>query len=683
MLLSETLVEPNKMRRLTHVGSHIAIDCSVTEITRNMGSYGKAAPDGLMFAVDLGLYSDLMTRKAVLSGQTNESFGIDTWGTLTAVVPVKYEYSGTRGLLPYSLSFVSTAYWTQRVGYTLRLSEIEADNPGELEAGCVPRAAQALIGGPSNILFVVVDVEVHPTDVTGLEVGTEVVRVVGRKMARPPNADKHVRGVVNKLMGEPTATEMPYGRQRDVYDALQMLNEMVGTGDVFDTALNLATELSRVFSCSATVAATNKESCGLTCFGREFATGKRFGMGGSKAKQLGPWHDPTAVSGQLDFTRFFFVAPSGMMCEGFGTTATYSENTWPQLDSYSCTASSVSVSEADYGVRMARAVELVMPGRSSVVPRRELSLTLWFSGNALLLSGVTFAAYLSFGLDWAVLNGLLTISSEMVTSLKKLVPVCTNQRVLNCTDNKRQLYLEGKKWAGYNSATEKASTNATPRKLKDVTGFPLPMFIIRAVVGKLGVELSRPSIEGTYFDLDEDEDSVAVGVVTTGQRNWIFAPLVCDSIDFARSRFQVFTNTPTGREEKEVEVGVWPRAWCDSATSWAAQGEGVEMATRIRLMTDAVSGKFYAEGFLKRSTYTYVTTPAPSGTINGEASIDLTRPDPQMGFWQKAWTTMKGWIPGVVSDSSSRGLSGILPGAALEISQGFSGPGLDRLHRKK
>lgn len=454
-----------------------------------------------------------------------------------------YEYSGSRGLMPYSLSFVTTAYWTQRVGYTLNLSEIEVDDPNVLDAGCVPRAAQAMIGGPTNILFVVVDVEVHPSDVTALEVGTETVRVVGRKMPRPPSADKRVRGVVNKWLGEPTVTGMPYGRQRDAYDALQMLNEMVGTSDVFDTALNLATELSRVFNCNATVAATNKESCGMTCLGEEFATGQMFGMGGSKVKQLGPWNDPSAISGQLDYARFFFVAPSGMMCEGFGVTATHSGNSWPQLDSFSCTASSISVSEADYGVRMARAIELVMPGRSSIVPRRELSLTLWFSGNALLLSGVTFAAYLSFGLDWAVLNGLLTISSEMMTSLKKLIPVCTNQRVTNCTENKRQLYLEGKKWEGYESATKKVSTNGTSRKLKDVNGFPMPMFMIRAIIGKLGVELSRPPIEGTYFDLDEDEDSVAIGVVTTSQRNWIFAPLACDSIDFTRSKFQVFTRS--------------------------------------------------------------------------------------------------------------------------------------------
>lgn len=683
MLASEVLVDQEKMRKLTHVGSHIAIDSIVNEIERNMGSYGRAAPDGLMYAVDLSFFSDLMTRKTTLPAATNGSMGIDTWGNLTAVVPVKFEYSGSRGLPPYSLSFVTTAYWTQRVGYTLKLSEIGVSDSREIEAGCVPRAAQALVGGPTNILFVVIDIEVHPSDVVELDVGTQAVRVVGRKTARPPDADKRVRTVVNKWMGDPKTTGMPDGRQRDSYDALQMLNEMVGTGDVFDTALNLATELSRVFSCNATVAGSNKESCGLTCFSADVASGKKFGVGGSKAKRLGPWSDPIAISGQLDYTRFFFVAPSGMMCEGSGVVTIHVAKSWPQLDSFSCTTSSVNVSEADFAVRVARAIELVMPGRSSITPRRELSLTLWLSGNALLLSGVTFAAYLSFGLDWAMLNGLLAVTSELTTSLKKLIPVCTNQRVSNCIDSKRQLYLDGKKWTGYSNATENASTNGEARSLKDVSGFPLPMFIIRAVVGKLGVELSRPPIEGTYFDLDDSEDSQAVGVITTGQRNWIFAPLACDSIDFTRSKFQVFTNTPTGREEKEVEIGVWPRAWCDTVTSWAAQDEDVEMATRIRLMTDAVSGKFYAEGFLKRSTYTYVTSPAPSGTINGEADVDLTRPDPQMGFWQKAWTTLKGWIPGVVSETSSRTLTGTLPGAAREISQGMSGTTLDRLHKKR
>lgn len=57
-----------------------------------------------------------MTRKLGFPTRTS-LFGTDTWANTTAVVPVKMEYSGSRALVPYTLSFVSTTYWTQRVGY--------------------------------------------------------------------------------------------------------------------------------------------------------------------------------------------------------------------------------------------------------------------------------------------------------------------------------------------------------------------------------------------------------------------------------------------------------------------------------------------------------------------------------------------------------------------------------------
>lgn len=683
MLLSEALVNENKMRKLSHIASHIAIDLRIGNIVRNMGTYGRAAPNGLMFAIDLGCYAALTTQKIAMSEENNPNFGIDTWGSLTAVVPVLLEHSGSRALMPYSLSFVTTAYWTQRVGYSLDLIQIGVDHPRTARAGCVPKAAQAMISGPTNILFVVIDAEIHPSDTMSLDVGGINVSIVGRSTAKPPRADKTVRSVLDRWMGGPQTSGVPPGRQRDAYEALQMLNIMVGTTDVFDTALNVATELSRSFSCNATVAVTSKESCGLTCVADDVASGKRFGMGGPRAKKLGPWEDTAAVSSQLSLARYYFLAPSGMMCEGYGSVLMYGNGAWPQLDGYSSTTSSVVVSEADHAVRMARALDLVLPGRASVTPRQELSLTLWLSGNALLLSGATFSAYLSFGLDWAMLNGLLTLSSEMTTSLKKLVPICTNQRVQNSIEAKRQLYVDGKRWAGYEEATRRGSSNQTKRSIKDVAGFPLPMFMLRAITSKLGVILSRPPVEGTYFDIDEDEDSAPVGVVTTAQRNWLFVPIVCDTIDLVRSRFQVFTNAPTGKEEKEIEVGVWPRAWCDAVACWAAENDEVDMATRIRLMTDAVSGKFYAEGFLKRTTYVFATSTAPSGMSGGEADIDLTRPDPVMGFWQRAWSTLKGWVPRVVSDESSRVLTGSLPGAAFEMAQNVTGPALEWLHRRK
>lgn len=80
-----------------------------------MGKYGRAAPSGVTAAIDLLMFSQVMTRKTTLGSTLNTNFGIDTWGSKTAVVPVKMEYSGTRGVVPYALSFVSTSYWNQRV----------------------------------------------------------------------------------------------------------------------------------------------------------------------------------------------------------------------------------------------------------------------------------------------------------------------------------------------------------------------------------------------------------------------------------------------------------------------------------------------------------------------------------------------------------------------------------------
>ncbi|KAL3207195.1 hypothetical protein MRX96_010502 [Rhipicephalus microplus] len=57
----------------------------------------------------------------------------------------------------------------------------------------------------------------------------------------------------------------PLGRQRDAYEALTMLNTMVGTQGIFDVALNLATELSRVFFLGGGVANSGQDSYGLSC----------------------------------------------------------------------------------------------------------------------------------------------------------------------------------------------------------------------------------------------------------------------------------------------------------------------------------------------------------------------------------------------------------------------------------
>lgn len=240
---------------------------------------------------------------------------------------------------------------------------------------------------------------------------------------------------------------------------------------------------------------------------------------------------------------------------------------------------------------------------------------------------------MSFGLDWATLNGLV-MSSEMTTSLRKLVPLYTNGWVTNSIDNKRKLYHEGLKWTGYNDMTKAVATDDAARHLKDVDGFPLPMFVIKTVMGKLGTVINRPPVENSFFDLDEDEDSVPVRVLAAPVRNWAFAPWMCDTIDLVCMKFQVFTNTPTGKEERQVEVGVWLYAWCEDMACYDANECKAELSPCIRLATNAVSSKFYAEGFLRRNFFVYITNTAPAGRQGGEPMLELTRPDPAVGYWQ-------------------------------------------------
>lgn len=53
MLLSEVVINQDKLRRMTHIVGRLTIDGCITKIEHNMGKYGKAAPDGSMAGVDL------------------------------------------------------------------------------------------------------------------------------------------------------------------------------------------------------------------------------------------------------------------------------------------------------------------------------------------------------------------------------------------------------------------------------------------------------------------------------------------------------------------------------------------------------------------------------------------------------------------------------------------------------
>lgn len=224
MLLSETMLPADKVWTITHIGTRVAFDTCIKGVERGMGKYGRAAPSGVTAAIDLLMFSQVMTRKTTLGSTLNTNFGIDTWGSKAAVVPVKMEYSGTRGVVPYALSFVSTSYWNQRVGYHLTLEQVGADPAATLQAYCVPRAAQAHISGPMNILFVVIDIEVSPNDRVYFEVAGTQNQIVGKGMPSQRVVAPTVRSIVDYWMGTAGSVGMPVGRQRDAYDALTMLD---------------------------------------------------------------------------------------------------------------------------------------------------------------------------------------------------------------------------------------------------------------------------------------------------------------------------------------------------------------------------------------------------------------------------------------------------------------------------
>ncbi|KAL1480939.1 hypothetical protein MTO96_050618 [Rhipicephalus appendiculatus] len=337
---------------------------------------------------------------------------------------------------------------------------------------------------------------------------------------------------------------------------------------------------------------------------------------------------------------------------------------------------SLHVCEADYEVRMARALELVMPGRPSICPRQEASLSWWLSGNAIVMAGLSYGAFLAFGLDWAMVNGLVCLNSDLMTSVKRLLPLCTNGRVQNCVEAKRRLYLDGCDWS-YSKMTKNLSSDNVARSLKKVSGMPLPMFLIKAIMNKMGLELRRPEVERTYYDFDEGEDSMPTGVLVPVKRGWTFAPWVCDTIDYVRSKFSVVTNAPDGKADGTAELGVWPYAWADNVSCWGSGTEDVDLPGRIRLMTNAVSGRFYSEAFLQRDTIVYVTNNSPSGVPGREPEMDLAMPDPSTGAWQRAWSQLRGRLPTVVAGAGPRMLECSLPGAPREIAGNVEEPSLD------
>ncbi|KAL3244106.1 hypothetical protein MRX96_047297 [Rhipicephalus microplus] len=152
-----------------------------------------------------------------------------------------------------------------------------------------------------------------------------MVDVLGRSTKMGPFPDPTLcEEVVDAWMGGVGKKGASSRRQRDAYEALTMLNTMVGTQGVFDVALNLATELSRVFFLGGGVADGGQDSYGLSCLGDSMATGKHFGKGGPMVKKYA-FDDEGTVGNQLEWIRFYFLSPAGMLSEGTASTSGYVE----------------------------------------------------------------------------------------------------------------------------------------------------------------------------------------------------------------------------------------------------------------------------------------------------------------------------------------------------------------------
>ncbi|KAL3194418.1 hypothetical protein MRX96_016211 [Rhipicephalus microplus] len=107
------------------------------------------------------------------------------------------EYSGSRAVLPYVLSFLSLRYWTQRIAYSVNTHEVGTDGADMRQIDCLHHAGQALIGGPEHLLIVVLDLEVHPNERVrfGLGGGTGV-NVLGRSARARPGVYPTVRDAI-------------------------------------------------------------------------------------------------------------------------------------------------------------------------------------------------------------------------------------------------------------------------------------------------------------------------------------------------------------------------------------------------------------------------------------------------------------------------------------------------------
>lgn len=665
LLLSELVATGEQIAMVSRISTVTAWDLYAGQVTRHVGLYSHLAANGHVAAVDLTYFSLLLGMvERIPNPELQAIFGRASWDVQTAVVPVWREQTGRPALIPYMMSFLASSYWMGRVGY-----DVEGHDLGGFTSGCtihtVPCAAQVSIPGPANVLFVVLDVDIRQGGNQVLNVGGRAVPIWGKSGCGCPRVGPptiRVQEVFDSWFGRPGFVGDPPGKQQDAYLAWEQLNRTIGMSNSAEIAVTLATELSRTMPLHCLVSDyNNSESCGGFEWTRRSHMQDRFDDEGPKLRHW-PKRLATPMGGSmLAWLGWYNIAPSGMLHEA-GMEVEDNAFLIPgllQLGDIGGYEGSVPCASACVEVRMGRALELIGGATVGVVPRKNGTLTPWLSANAVLLASATTTAYLSKGLTWASVNGLMNVSSDFQQHIEQYVPLVCAHRVSNSVAVKRQLYLGGD--LDYETLTEAISTDRVPRRLDQVPGFPIPFFVVKGLAEKFGIMVSCPSFKQQVWDQDPDDDVGLGQVIAPTIDNWTFAPWISSTIDWSRERFSVFTNTPYGRSEREQELSVFPAELADAVSASRDRGRNIGLPDKVKLTTDSLSSAHLPAMYKDRRVFTYVDRYAPAGLDGGEPRIKITIPDPAVDVIKSAWQYTRGWVPAFLRRALPIGVGSLDP----------------------
>lgn len=171
ILLSECLVMEEKAPLLTQVPTRVGGDLVHTSVTRT--NYSEGQPEGMIMVVDLVQFLRMMFER--MKGLGGEAFLNETWGTTTAIAPIRSEMRSTG---PYIWSFVTTAYWNSRIKYTFRCQSV-ADVTKKVDITTFPNASLGAVDGEVNVLLVLTDQELKTNGHMGINIANNDVKILG------------------------------------------------------------------------------------------------------------------------------------------------------------------------------------------------------------------------------------------------------------------------------------------------------------------------------------------------------------------------------------------------------------------------------------------------------------------------------------------------------------------------